>query len=81
MIFGFGVLISVLSLALEQDKIERLSRPRDIWNVLLTAIIENFGYRQICSFWRMRGLFQHFRGMKPTWGSMERKGFTVTTKT
>ena len=81
MIFGFGVLISVLSLALEQDKIERLSRPRDIWNVLLTAIIENFGYRQICSFWRMRGFFQHFRGMKPTWGSMERKGFTVTTKT
>jgi len=23
-------------------------------------------------------LLQHFRGMKPTWGSMERKGFTVS---
>ena len=78
LIFSFGVLISILSLALEQDEIERLTRPRDIWHVLLTAIVENLGYRQICSFWRMRGLVQHFRGMKPTWGSMERKGFTVS---
>ena len=75
LIFSFGVLISVLSLALEQDEIERFSRPRDLVSVLLTAIIENFGYRQLASFWRLRGLFQHFRGMTPTWGAMERKGF------
>ncbi len=75
-IFSYGVLISVLSLALEQDEIERFSRPRDIWMVFLTAVMENLGFRQICSFWRIKGLVQHMRGMKPTWGSMERRGFS-----
>jgi len=79
-IFSYGVLISVLSLLLEQDEIERFSRPRDIWHVLLTAAIENFGFRQICSIWRIRGLIQHFRGMKPTWGTMERRGFSVSNE-
>jgi len=77
LIFSYGVLISVLSLLMEQDKIERFSKPRDIWSVLMIAIVENFGFRQICSIWRIRGLFQHFRGMKPTWGSMERKRFST----
>ena len=80
LIFSFGVLVSILSLLLEQDEIERFSRPKDIWNVLVTAVTENFGFRQICSIWRIRGLIQHFRGMKPTWGSMERKGFSVSTE-
>ena len=77
-IFSYGVLISILSLLLEQDEIERFSRPKDLWLVLVTAISENFGFRQICSFWRIRGLVQHFRGMSPTWGKMERRGFKVS---
>ena len=79
LIFSFGVLISILTLAIEQDEIERFSNPLDLWSVLLTAIIENFGYRQVCSIWRIRGLIQHMRGMKPSWGAMERKGFKVST--
>lgn len=79
LIFSYGVLISVLSLVLEQDEIERFSRVRDLWMVLLIAIAENFGFRQICSIWRIRGLIQHFRGMKPTWGTMERRGFSTPT--
>lgn len=77
LIFSYGVLISVLSLVLEQDEIERFSRVRDLWMVLLIAIAENFGFRQICSVWRIRGFIQHFRGMKPTWGTMERRGFST----
>jgi len=79
LIFSYGVLISLLSLALEQDEIERFSRIRDLWMVLLIAVAENFGFRQICSIWRIRGLIQHFRGMKPTWGTMERRGFSTTS--
>ena len=78
LIFSYGVLISILSLMLEQDEIERFSRPRDLWFVLITAILENFGFRQICSIWRIRGLIQHLRGMKTTWGRMERRGFKVS---
>lgn len=78
LIFSYGVLISILSLLLEQDEIERFSHPRDLWHVLLIAILENFGFRQICSYWRIRGLIQHLRGMKPTWGRMERRGFSIS---
>jgi len=77
-IFSYGVLISIMSLLLEQDEIERFSNPKDLWLVLLTAVTENFGFRQICSLWRIRGLIQHFRGMNPTWGKMERRGFKVS---
>lgn len=80
-LFSFGVLITVLSLMIEQDEIEQFTNPWDLINVLLTACVENLGYRQICSFWRMRGLFQHFRGKKATWGSMERVGFKTTDDT
>ena len=80
-IFSFGVLLSILCLALEQDEIRRFSRPRDLLAVLGLAVFENFGYRQLNSIWRMKGLFQHFRGMKPTWGAMERKGFAASSET
>lgn len=78
LIFSFGLLISTLALFIEQDEIERLTKTRHLWAILLTAAIENFGFRQICSLWRIRGMWQHLRGMKPTWGAMERRGFTVT---
>ena len=80
-LFSFGVLITVMSLMIEQDEIEQFTNPMDIFKVLLTACVENFGYRQICSFWRMRGLFQHFGGKKATWGKMERVGFKTAEKT
>ncbi len=38
------------------------------------AIAENFGYRQINNFWRLRGWVQFLRGKKD-WGGMVRKGF------
>lgn len=77
-LFSFGVMITVMSLMIEQDEIEQFTNPMDLIKVLLTACVENLGYRQICSFWRMRGLFQHFRGKKATWGSMERVGFKTS---
>ncbi len=78
LIFSFGLFISVMALLIEQDEIERFSKPRHLITLLLIAAIENFGYRQISSFWRMRGVFQHFRGKKATWGAMERVGFRTT---
>ena len=77
LIFSFGVFVTAMSLVIEQDEIERFRRPSDLWAVLLTAVVENFGYRQLCSYWRMRGLWQYFRGMKPIWGAMERRGFNT----
>ena len=75
MIFSFGLFISVMALMIEQDEIERFSKPRHLVILLLVAAVENFGYRQLSSYWRMKGVYQHFTKKKASWGKMERVGF------
>jgi len=43
-----------------------------------TALLENFGYRQISSYWRFKGTVKTLLGIKGTWGKMTRKGFKPT---
>lgn len=75
--FTFGVVISVGALALEESELRRFPRARDL--VLLTgiAVAENFGYRQINTIWRLRGVWQYLRKSQ-SWGAMTRKGFRPT---
>jgi cellulose synthase/poly-beta-1,6-N-acetylglucosamine synthase-like glycosyltransferase len=77
LIFAFGVFISLMALVVEQDEIERLKSGKDIASILLMACVENLGYRQLCSYWRIKGLYQYFRGMNHVWGRMERRGFNA----
>jgi hypothetical protein len=43
----------------------------------LAAIIENFGYRQLNSLWRIEGIWQFLRRRRE-WGEMTRTGFEQT---
>jgi hypothetical protein len=55
-------------------ELRRYPHVRHLIVLTLVAIVENFGYRQLNSFWRIRGYWQYFRGAKG-WGQMTRKGF------
>ena len=72
--FVFGVMISVLSLMLEEVNLRRFQKPGDLLILGGIAVLENFGYRQLNNFWRVRGFWQFLRGKKH-WGEMTRKGF------
>ena len=48
--------------------------PKDLAILLLYAVLENFGYRQMTIWWRIRGTVDYFRG-KHGWDKFERKGF------
>ncbi len=72
--FTFGIFISVATLILEELELRRFSRARDLAIMTVIAVIENFGYRQLSNFWRVRGLWQFLRKHEG-WGSMTRKGF------
>ncbi|MGZ9098172.1 MAG: glycosyltransferase [Brevundimonas sp.] len=72
--FTFGVVISLGSLALEESSLRRFPRARDLVQLTLVAILENFGYRQLNNFWRLRGVWQYLRRSQ-SWGAMTRKGF------
>ena len=72
--FGFGVVISVGALALEEAELRRFPDAKSLLILMGAAVLENFGYRQINNLWRLRGLWQFLTGAQG-WGSMTRKGF------
>lgn len=72
--FAFGVAVSTLSLLLSEVQLHRFPRPRDLAILTATAVLENFGYRQLANVWRLQGCWQFLRGTKG-WGAMTRKGF------
>jgi cellulose synthase/poly-beta-1,6-N-acetylglucosamine synthase-like glycosyltransferase len=76
--FVFGVVLSIAAVALEELSFRRYPRFSDLFKLFGLAIIENFGYRQLTSYWRIRGFFSGIFG-KGGWGKMERKGFAAET--
>ncbi len=72
--FAFGVVLSVAAVGLEELSFRRYPRLSDLLRLFGLAILENFGYRQLTAYWRIRGFFSGLRGVKG-WGKMERKGF------
>jgi cellulose synthase/poly-beta-1,6-N-acetylglucosamine synthase-like glycosyltransferase len=72
---GVGVLLSMLALMLEELSFRRYGRARDRALLVLWAVLENLGYRQLTVWWRLRGIASYLRGKK-SWGKMHRKGFT-----
>ena len=73
----FGLLMSVSSILLEEMTICRYPHPRDLWQLLLVAALENLGYRQITLLWRVQAILQVLLKKKRTWGEMERRGFAT----
>lgn len=75
----YGVLFSLGAVLLEEISFHRYSRPMDLIKLILFAIIENFGYRQMTVIWRVKAIWDYFRGVK-TWGAMKRTGFARINK-
>ncbi|MCO7247618.1 glycosyltransferase [Halomonas sp. Mc5H-6] len=71
---GMGILLSVNGLLLETLSFRVYTKKRDMWRLFFVAIIENFGYRQLNTLWRCRGLWQWFSRRKHQWGAMKRSG-------
>jgi cellulose synthase/poly-beta-1,6-N-acetylglucosamine synthase-like glycosyltransferase len=83
---GYGVLVNVLAVLVGAwrfryglaDRLQRhllpFSRRREVLILLLYAVLENFGYRQLTLYWRLRGLWDAWRG-KTDWEKFARVGF------
>ncbi len=68
-----GMVLSLSALVLEELSFRKYPRIRHIFKLFLFAVLENFGYRQIHSFWRIQGIWSFLRGEKK-WGKMDRVG-------
>lgn len=74
-----GILLSVAAVLLEELRLRRYPRWRDLGKLTLFGILENFGYRQLNTLWRVVAIFSYFR-KSTEWGAMERKGFSPKQK-
>lgn len=73
----FGAMISLTSVLLEEMSFRRYPKVRHLLLLAALGVIENFGYRQLTTWWRLRGVIDFVR-KKQGWGVMTRKGFAKT---
>ena len=71
---GFGIALSISALLLEELSFRIYPRPRSVALLAFVAIVENLGYRQLTSIWRLWGLTKWIVGSKQRWGEMVRSG-------
>jgi hypothetical protein len=69
--YGWGTALSLFAIAVDEFAARSYSGLRD--RLLLFG--EAFGYRQLTTVWRLRGLWRALRG-RTDWGAMTRSGFS-----
>ena len=75
--WGYGMLLSLWAVALEEASFRRYRRVGDLARLLLFATLEAFGYRQRTVWWRLKAFVTVWR-RRQVWGEMTRKGFGTT---
>lgn len=69
-----GIMLSIGSLILEQYTKKSAMTAKQYILISVYAILENFGYRQLITLFRVEGIFK-YRKLRQTWGNIERKEF------
>lgn len=72
--YAYGLVLTVCTLLLEEFGYNRYEGIGDRFFLLLWAVLENIGYRQLTVLWRLQGMAKYLRG-RSEWGNMERRGF------
>jgi cellulose synthase/poly-beta-1,6-N-acetylglucosamine synthase-like glycosyltransferase len=73
--YVYAMIISLVSIAVEEYAYHRFSRWRDVWGAFVGVVVENVGYRQFTAWWRLRGMWDALNRAPQVWGSMARSGF------
>ena len=77
LLFGFAT--TLISLVVSDLSTRRYRRVSELGLLILTALVENAGYRQLNSWWGIVGTWQAMTG-KGGWGPMTRRAFTESTR-
>lgn len=70
----YGLFLTLSAITLEDATPNRHPAWSDLGRMMLYALGENLGYRQVMHVWRTEGFWQLIR--KAEWGAMERKGLS-----
>lgn len=70
---ALGTTLSVIAIGLEELGFRRYERFSELLRLLGLTILENFGYRQILTYYRIKGTVNYLLDTSD-WGTMRRKG-------
>jgi len=73
----YGMLLSIWAVVLEEVGFRKYRSARDLLLLLLYASLENFGYRQMTVWFRLRAFWSAAR-QRTLWGDMVRRGFATS---
>jgi cellulose synthase/poly-beta-1,6-N-acetylglucosamine synthase-like glycosyltransferase len=71
---ALGIALSLSAVAMEEMTFRRYPRFGHLLALAALAVVENLGYRQLATWWRVRGTISALRGVEG-WGTMSRRGF------
>ena len=78
-VYTFALFISTLSLLSEEMSYFKYTHKRDIFKMILVALVEPFWFHPRVVWWSLKGNFDLFKGKK-SWGEMTRRGFVQYKK-
>ncbi len=70
----YGIFLSIAAVLLEEISFRRYPGWVDLSKLLVFSIVENFGYRQMLSLFKVKAFWDVLRRRR-AWGRMERDGF------
>lgn len=70
----YGIVLSIGAILLEEYTFNKYSTMTDLFKLTFYGIVENFGYRQMTTLFRIEGIIR-FKKFKDSWGKIKRKNF------
>lgn len=68
----WALLLTYSAVLLEETSYSRYKGWKDLLKMFAAGFLENFGYRQLHSFWRFKGTLKYIFRTKSGWGTIKR---------
>ena len=75
---SLGMLMSICAIMLEEYSFPMYRKPRELALLYGAALLENFGYRQLTVWWRLKGFFRWISGRRHKWETITRSASVGT---
>ena len=73
----YGAILSLAALLIEEVYFSNYRRARQFLALLAICLLESIWFRQVSTYWRLKGLIKFLRG-DHSWGKIRRAGFEQT---
>jgi cellulose synthase/poly-beta-1,6-N-acetylglucosamine synthase-like glycosyltransferase len=72
----YSMFMTLVAILLEELYFRKTSSVREFFWLMTFGVLETFGFRQLTSYWRIKGLWLHMTKKKAIWGEMKRSGLS-----